>query len=431
MASLNRKLPQYTHEGAVAGPLTPVGELQRTLMSCMLWENTFYESGEDVATRLAKLVQNVPAEVAMNLAIQSKLDMKIRHAPLLIAVELCKTKEGKKVVRELLRQIITRVDDIQEFMAIYNRDGRKPLAKQAKLGLQDAFRKFDEYQFAKYNGGKRLYKLRDVLRIVRPTPHNEQEATLFGKIVKGTLTTPDTWEVAISATKDKNAEWTRLLTENKLGGLALLRNIRNMSKANVDESLIKDKISTLNVSKLLPINFIAAARENVGFEGELEKKFFEAFVNRPQLSGKTAILCDTSGSMSAPISAKSTMRRADVSAGMAMMAREMFTDCYVFTFDSSIAQIPARRGFALRDLVARACGGTDLDRAIKAVLKKGFERIIVVTDEQSCTSISSVNCKAYIINVGSYERGVGHGNWVTISGWSDKILDYISVFESR
>ena len=42
-------LMDRTHENAPAVPLSPNQELQRTVMACLLWENTFYESGADVA----------------------------------------------------------------------------------------------------------------------------------------------------------------------------------------------------------------------------------------------------------------------------------------------------------------------------------------------------------------------------------------------
>ena len=67
---------------------------------------------------------------------------------------------------------------------------------------------------------------------------HEEEVKLFEKIANRTLQTPDTWEVALSTGKDKKETWTRLITEHKLGGLAMLRNLSNMKKAEVDKKVI-------------------------------------------------------------------------------------------------------------------------------------------------------------------------------------------------
>jgi 60 kDa SS-A/Ro ribonucleoprotein len=45
-----------THEGAVAPKIDAKRELRRTVMACLLWEDTFYESGNDIAKRIADLV---------------------------------------------------------------------------------------------------------------------------------------------------------------------------------------------------------------------------------------------------------------------------------------------------------------------------------------------------------------------------------------
>ena len=45
MASRNRFLRVFTHEGARARRFTPEQELRRSLMNCLLWEDQFYEDG--------------------------------------------------------------------------------------------------------------------------------------------------------------------------------------------------------------------------------------------------------------------------------------------------------------------------------------------------------------------------------------------------
>ena len=42
-----------THEGAPAKHINPELQLRRSVMSCMLWENEFYEDGESIAKRIS------------------------------------------------------------------------------------------------------------------------------------------------------------------------------------------------------------------------------------------------------------------------------------------------------------------------------------------------------------------------------------------
>ena len=107
-----------------------------------------------------------------------------------------------------------------------------------RKGLARAIAKFDEYELAKYDRDSAV-KLRDVLRLVRPTPKDEAQSALWKRVKERTLTMPDTWEVALSGGADKKATFERLLRERKLGYLALLRNLRNMVQAGVDVDLVR------------------------------------------------------------------------------------------------------------------------------------------------------------------------------------------------
>src|SRR5258708_24455661 len=68
MAKMNvwkRMFPVRTHEGAVAQKVDAKSELRRTVLTCLLWEDTFYEKGNDIAKRIAALAaENKPEVVA-------------------------------------------------------------------------------------------------------------------------------------------------------------------------------------------------------------------------------------------------------------------------------------------------------------------------------------------------------------------------------
>jgi 60 kDa SS-A/Ro ribonucleoprotein len=429
MATLNRLARITTHEGAPARRIDSLAQLERSVMSCLLWENEFYESGQTIGQRIAGLVKEVPASEVARVAIQAKQDMRLRHVPLLLAREMLRTKDGRAAFSGVAEKIFLRPDDITEFLALYWKDNKsEPLAKQAKRYVGGAFRRFDEYQLAKYNGGQKAVKLRDAIRITRPKPRDEAQAELWRKLVKGELATPDTWEVELSKGGDKKAAWTRLLAEMKLGGLAMLRNIRNMREADIPAELIRAGIVRIQAGKLLPINFISSARHNPQFESELEAKFFECFAGKTKIAGNTIILVDVSGSMDGKLSGRSELTRMDVACSLAMIGREMFEHLRVFTFSNSLIKVPNRKGFSLRDAItgSQSHGGTELGKAIRSL--PACDRLIVITDEQSHDSVP--DRKGYIVNVASAKNGVGYSTWLHIDGWSDKVLDYIARYEA-
>ena len=232
-------------------------------------------------------------------------------------------------------------------------------------------------------------RLKDVMFLVHPKPDNEAQAALFKKIADGTLETPDTWEVALSAGADKKETFERLIREGKLGYLALLRNLRKMLEVGADEALIRGALSAGAAgSKALPFRFIAAARAAPRFEAQLDAAMQIAVQELPKLAGRTVVLVDVSGSMDAALSGKSDLKRMDAACGLAIMARELCEDCRVFAFSTAIAEIPARRGMALTDAIQSSMphGGTNLGGAVAYVnANVEYDRLIVVTDEQSAT----------------------------------------------
>ena len=424
MATINKTRIKRTHEGGKASHIKPLDELKRALMCCLLWENTFYESGESIADRIKNLTKKVSAKDLSNLAIYTRTKMKLRHAPLWLCVVMA---EHGKLDGHTLYTVINRPDELTEFLALYWKDGKRPIPKQAKKGLAAAFNKFNEYSFAKYNRDGAV-KLRDVLFMVHPKPENEGQQEIFNKIVNNELMIPDTWETNLSSGKDKKETWERLLKERKLGPLALLRNLRNMKNVGVDSDLVNDNIAEMNPTKVLPFRFIAAANYAPEIEDRLEEKMLGS-LSQEKLMGKTVILVDVSGSMQGtPVSNRSDMDRLDAACGLAMVGREMCEKVAIYTFSQELVQLPPRRGFALRDLIKKQWhGGTYLGGAIKLINNhEDYDRIIIITDEQSHDSVGGHDGKyGYMINVAPYENGVSYGQYTHISGWSERIFDYI------
>lgn len=422
-----------THEGAAAFVLTPEQELRRSVMACLLWEDTFYESGESIADRIQSAIAKVPFIKVAEMAREAKHKMHLRHVPLLMTVAAHRAGAKGKPLGDLVNDVITRPDDITELLAILWKDSNEvPIPKQFRLGISRAFNRFDEYQFAKYNRDGKV-KLRDALFLCHAHPKNTEQARIFKAIADNGLKTPDTWEVALSGGEDKKRAWDRLLAERKLGGLALLRNLRNMEKAGVNRALIAGYIKEANFSKVLPFRFISAAKHAPLLEVELEQAMFKALADKPKLPGRTVILVDNSGSMYFDnVSKKSDLTRADAAQALAILLREICDECVVVAFSEDPAIVPTgRRGFALRDAIkATPSGGTYTQKAVKAAHDLEADRTILITDEQSHQTISGPAGKGYCINVATYENGIGYGPWVHIDGWSEAIVDYIQTVES-
>lgn len=419
--------PQHTHEGGRAVHLSPEQELRRSVMACLLWEDTFYEDGQSVHDRIAALVPKVSPAVVAQMAIEARSKMNLRHVPLMLCRELARNRTLKA---ETLAAVIQRADELAEFVALYWKDKKQPLAKQVKKGLASAFGKFNEYALAKYNRDGAV-KLRDVLFLCHAKPKDAEQDALWKRLIDGTLQTPDTWEVALSGGADKKATWERLMAEWQLGALALLRNLRNMEQAKVPHTAIREALAKADVRRVLPFRFIAAARFAPYMEPDLEACLFRALSESPKMAGETIVLVDVSGSMDAPLSAKSDMTRMDAACGLAMVAREVCGSVRTFTFSTQLSEVPARRGFALRDAIVNSQehGGTFL--AVALAHLPPCHRLIVVSDEQAHDDVQGVKAdRAYMLNVGTFKNGVGYGGkWTNISGFSEACVRYIGEAE--
>jgi 60 kDa SS-A/Ro ribonucleoprotein len=418
-----------THEGAPAVTLNPEQTLRRSVLSCMLWESQFYEDGVEIAGRIRDLVPAVePARVAA-LAVEAREQMKLRHAPLLLVREMARYATHRGLVAETLVRVIHRADELSEFVAIYWAGGRVPLSGQVKKGLAAAFPKFGEYALAKYDRAGAV-RLRDVLFLCHARPRDAEQAEVWKRLIDGKLATPDTWEVALSTGGDRLATWERLLAERKLGALALLRNLRNMKEAGVNEDLVLAALGAMSTDWVLPFRFLAAARYAPQWEEALERAMFRSVEGRAKLAGRTVLLVDVSGSMVAPLSQRSEMHRTEAAYSLAILLREIAEKISIFTFSDGLKQVPARRGFALRDALetSQPHSGTNLGLALDRIDEK-YDRIIVITDEQSHDRVPAPRGTGYMINVASYRNGVGYGAWTHIDGWSDAVIDYILELE--
>lgn len=463
MARTNKKAEAEkveTHGGATTLAVkNPEELLRRSVMSCLLWEDEFYEDGQSIADRISKLCDEVKPSVIAKVAIEAR-ETGIRHAALLLLVNLARRGSGDGLVARTIERVIKRADELCEYVSLYwklnpRRPNGRPahLSAQSKIGLAAAFNKFDAYRLAKYDR-KTEVKLRDVLRIVHPHPKDAEMERVFKGLIDGTLESPDTWEVALSSGADKKETFERLLREENLGYLALLRNLRNMENAKVDRALIKKALAARKgAAMVFPFRFFAAAIAAPSLADDIDKAMLAHLAQLPKLPGKTIVVIDVSGSMyGGAVSRNSDMSRAHAACALGAICREVCEDPIIYATAGNDWKkkhetkiVPSIRGIALSNAIYELSGpmgggGIFLNQAMRHIEKDHPEadRVIVITDEQDTSSGSEdsparaplLGKKNYIINVSSYDRSIKNDRWTTIHGFSENVLKYIYEVET-
>ena len=424
--------PVYTYEGAKAKNISVEKQLERSVLSTMLFEGQFYEDGVDIATRISDLATKSKPEFVAELAVKARSEGNLRHVPLHLANALIKAKFNR--VDDLITEVIQRPDEMAELVSMYWAGKKKPLAAALKRGLAKAFTKFDAYQVAKYRGLDNAITLRDIMFLVHPTPVDKAMAKVYKQLADNTLAAPKTWEKRASAGEDQKKVFTSMIKENKLGALAMIRNLRNMQEAGVADDVIRKGIAQMNVERVLPFRFITAAKYAPKFESELEAAMFKNLELEDKLPGKTVVLVDTSGSMmGTKVSAKSELDRMDAAMALAMLLREICETVEIYSFSDNTVLVPPRRGFALRDAIRQSqmSAGTRLGAAVTKANTVGYDRLIVFTDEQSADRVPDPKGLGYMINVASYKNGVGYGKWIHLDGFSESVVKWMQSFESE
>ncbi|MBI3134579.1 MAG: TROVE domain-containing protein [Bacteroidetes bacterium] len=482
------------YEGEKAFTLTPEMELYAATVTAGL-SNMFYEKQEDRLKRLRELISKNDPGFVGKLAVYARTQMQLRSVPLVLAVELAKAISADKksvngVVGKTVSGVVRRADEITELLAYYQvanaRTGTKKLnrlSKQVQKGLAEAFNKFDEYQFAKYNRAAEI-KLRDALFLVHPKAKDEAQQALFNKIVNGELAVPYTWETELSALGQQKFEtaharseafklkWEELIDSGKIGYMALLRNLRNILEAGVGSAQVMKVCNTLRDvtavanSKQLPFRFLAAYREIKVLQSEFTSSILYALEEAVELSVKnmkgfdenTAVLiaCDVSGSMQKPISEKSKILMYDIGLmlGMLMQSKCKRVVSGMFGDTWKIINMPQRNVLANVEEYYKREGevgyATNGHKVIDDLISRGvvMDKVMLFTDCQLYSNMmigSSVerawkaykkiapNAKLYLFDLAGYGHAplsIKRQDVFLIAGWSDKVFDVLEAIEN-
>ena len=478
------------HEGAEANKLSPEMELYTAVVTSSL-SNKLYETAEEQINRMSALISKCDHKFVAQLAVYARTEMNLRSIPLFLIVELAKIHSGDNFVSRTIEKVVLRADEIMELLICYQwrnkNEGVKKLARlshQVQVGLQQAFNRFDEYQFAKYNRDNLEVKLRDALFIVHPRAKHDAQQKVFDKITNKSLEIPYTWETELSAlgqqefetAEDKQTafakKWEELIDSGKLGYMALLRNLRNFLENGVSRDALTDVAKRLCDeyeiirSKQFPFRFLSAYRElvNVGngnthiLLDALEKAVLVTSRNIAGFDEHTRVLlaCDVSGSMYTPISPRSSVKNFDIGLVLAMLLKNRCKNVIsgIFGEDWKVVNMSSAGILSNVELMYKLEGtvgySTNGYKVIEYLNNEGIvmDKVMMFTDCQIWNSFGTEqtirkewdkykqiapNAKLYLFDLNGY--GTTPLNFVRddvtlIAGWSDRIFDLLEAVEN-
>jgi 60 kDa SS-A/Ro ribonucleoprotein len=475
------------YEGEKSFVITPQLELYSAVVTASL-SNQFYEKAGAKLERIIALIAKNKPEFVAKLAVYTRDEMNLRSIPLVLAVELAKLHNGDDLIFRLTQKIVKRADEITELLSYYTlANDRKEvkklnkLSKQIQKGLAQAFNTFDEYQFAKYNRDAAV-KLKDALFLVHPKAKDEAQQILFDKIVKDALQVPYTWETELSKLGQEQftneelkkaavtAKWEELIFSNKVGYMAILRNLRNILEANVSAAALQKVCDYLGNekavanSKQLPFRFLAAYRELKEVKNGRVGRMLEALEQAVMHSAanikgyddnvKVVIAADVSGSMQKPISAKSKVLNYDIGLMLAMLLQSRCQNIITGMFGDTwkVINLAQKNILANVDEFYRREGevgyATNGYLVIKDLLDRRHivDKVLFFTDCQMWNSKGSENiadlwkqykkiapnAKIYLFDLAGYGQmplNVMRDDVYLIAGWSDKIFDVLSAVD--
>lgn len=478
------------HENATAFLLTPEYELYAAVVTTSL-SASFYEKDTVRLDRIKTLIQKCNPAFVAKLAVYARNEMNMRSVPLVLVVELAKIYSGDALISKMITKVIQRADEITELLAYYqmanDRNGTKKLnrlSKQIQKGLAASFNKFDEYQFAKYNRDGAV-KLKDALFLVHPKAKDDVQQDLFNKIVADTLKTPYTWETELSqlgqvkfyneAEKQKafTNKWEELIDSNKIGYMALMRNLRNIMEANVSGFHIEkvchylaNENAILN-SKQLPFRFLAAYRELKEMKSKYTSIVLDALETAVMVSAKNlkgfdvntsvVVACDVSGSMQQPISPKSKVLLYDIGLMLGMLMQSQCKNVVSGMFGDKwkIINMPKRSVLSNVNEYYKREGEVGYATNGHLVLedlinrKESVDKVMLFTDVQMWNSTSTnhtfsnswnryktiaPNAKLYLFDLVGYGHvpiDIQKNDVYLIAGWSDKVFDVLHALEDK
>lgn len=453
MSKFNTKNENSKTENLAGGIAMSRGKEQELVFAVLstFLENKFYESGDERLKRICELVKKCDPEFVAKLAIVSRNEFNLRSVSHVLIGELAKIHKGDDLVKRTIERCSIRPDDLIEICAYIN----TPLPKQVKRGIRHALLKFNRYQLAKYKGEGNKWSLVDLFNMTHPNPKfaNKEQAQAWKDLINGDLKQENTWENEISAKPNKET-WEKLIKNDSLGYMALIRNLNNFIKYNISDTVIKlvaNKLTNLEAikkSRQLPFRFYTAYKNVKGnrlLSDAISEAMDIAVSNVPTFEGKTLIAIDTSGSMMGNPIEKAAIF------GATLLKSNVGAD--VVLYDTSIKEFNGSGRTPVVDLADRIIkdadgGGTDTSLVFQyaSQFNKKYDRIVIISDNQSWVDSfwngrgtqqsyneykkTGTDPFIYAIDIEGYgTKDIEGGKIFHLCGWSDRLLDFIGQAE--
>ena len=455
-----------TYEGGAAFEKSLEQDWLNNLFSNML-ENRFYETGNEQMERYIDLTKKMLAKhgpkFVARAAVFARNECGMRSISQLTASLLNSEKfEGK---RDFYKNYMHRPDDVSEIFAILESRGEKRSHALVK-GAGDYISGLSGYHMDKYRMTHKNWSMIDLINITHP------KSEIVDKFCRGTLEKAGTWEQKMNAAKtkeEKNANWRELVEQEKLGYLALIRNLNNILAAGVTESWIETYLvpqltnaAKIHKSLVFPYQIYVAYKsldiKEVNVVFALNKAFRTSIDNVPGLEGKSLVVLDVSGSMDDRMSTNSSMTIKEVCACYATAIYLANPNSEFIKFGNHAKKCEYNRLENVFNIIARmqhneSCGyGTDIV-PVWDMLDKHYDRIFLFSDMQVMTeygygswfytSKSPIEAmksyfkeygrtRVYSFDVGNYSNQIANpnsGDLIMLTALTDKVFTMLDLLE--
>jgi 60 kDa SS-A/Ro ribonucleoprotein len=443
--SLTSTLPRanaVNHAGGSAYALPPKQALAQ-LAATGCFNNTFYAHGDEQLANLLVLAEAVDDDVFLaKLAVYSREKAFLKDMP--AALLLILSWRGSVLFHRVFDRVVDNGRVLRTLLQMIRAGvfGRKSLS----YSLQRAFQRW--LNSAKV--GKLLAasigndpSLRDVLRLARPTPPDNERRALFGWLTDKPV---ENWAPATQAdlpgevralmayrAADSEADQVAILEQHRfrwdlladaakgprvwkaiarqMGPQALRMNLNTLLRHDVfnDAGMVKfvaERIADaedIRASRQFPYQFLAAyLNADAGFPPRVKEALNEAAElacgNVPELAGPVVIGLDVSGSMQSPVTghrgkgATSKVRCVDVAALFAAAVLRRNPDSVLIPFDDRTHDAggidPAEPILSLAGRLARFGGGgtngaLPLAEANRTYRDRPFAGCVLISDNES------------------------------------------------
>jgi 60 kDa SS-A/Ro ribonucleoprotein len=436
-------------------------------------KDQFYRTEAETVARLRTLLTQIDPLFAAKAAVYARNEFGMRSISHFVASEIGKTVKGQLWTKPFFARVVRRPDDALEILACYLSQYEKPLPNAMKRGLGIALSKMSEYSLAKYQKTRAELTMIDAVNLcfgtktkprARPGFVDRGLSIPLGKLLRGELAAPETWEVKLTQAGQnaeegevqaaKADEWKKLILEKKLGYMALVRNLRNILAAcpemtpQVCEQLVNRE--AIVKSLVFPFRFLTAldiVKEVGGAEASrvlaaLSRAMELSVANVPKLSGKTLAVLDVSGSMTQSVTGKTSPARIG-SLFAATLVKALSCDFMTFDGDARyVALNTADSVLSMAQSIPFPGGSTDFSAPMRC-MNKAYDRIIILSDMQGWvgggapTGELSVYKQRFNADPKIYSFDLqGYGtmqfpqrNVYALAGFSDKIFSVMATLE--